>query len=126
MIDVIYKTVKPSHLKKLQIIQNTKNLILQVIFIFSDWSLIKLIIISSTPFCYWGEKIFERMPPEEWVISSCLVRDYKNLGASFERGGAWVKMPLINVFCRNVNSINLNKIFERKFNKHFGERIIKP
>ena len=126
MIDVIYKTVKPSHLKKLQIIQNIKNLILQVIFIFSDWSLIKLIIISSTPFCCWGEKIFERMPPEEWVIFSCLVRDYKNLGASFERGGAWVKMPLVNVFCRNVNAINLNKIFERKFNKHFGERIIKP
>ena len=34
MIDIIYKTVKPSHLKKLQIIQNIKNLVFQVIFIF--------------------------------------------------------------------------------------------
>ena len=25
MIDIIYKTVKPSHLKKLKIIQNIKN-----------------------------------------------------------------------------------------------------
>ena len=36
MIDIIYKTAKPSHLEKLQIIQNTSNLIFEVIFIFSD------------------------------------------------------------------------------------------
>ena len=36
MVDIIYKTVKPSHLKKLQIIQNIKNLMFQVIFIFSN------------------------------------------------------------------------------------------
>ena len=36
MIDGIYKTVKPSHLKKLQIIQNIKNLMFQVIFTFSE------------------------------------------------------------------------------------------
>ena len=36
MIDIIYKTVKPSHLKKLQVIQNMKNQMLQVIFIFSE------------------------------------------------------------------------------------------
>ena len=36
MIDIIYKTVKPSHSKKLQVIQNVKNLMFQVIFIFSD------------------------------------------------------------------------------------------
>ena len=35
MIDIIYKTVKLSHLKKLQIMQNMKNLMFQVIFIFS-------------------------------------------------------------------------------------------
>ena len=35
MIDVIYKNVKPPHLKKLQIIQNIKKLMFQVIFIFS-------------------------------------------------------------------------------------------
>ena len=36
IIDIIYKTVKLSHLKKLQITQNIKNLMFQVIFIFSD------------------------------------------------------------------------------------------
>ena len=36
MIDIIYKTVKPTHLKRLHIIQNIKNLMFQVIFIFSD------------------------------------------------------------------------------------------
>ena len=36
MIDITYKTVKPSHLKKLKIIQNVKNLMFQVIFMFSD------------------------------------------------------------------------------------------
>ena len=35
MIDIIYKTAKPSHFKKLQGIQNIKNLMFQVIFIFS-------------------------------------------------------------------------------------------
>ena len=32
MTDIIYKTVKPSHLKKLQVIQTIKNLMFQVIF----------------------------------------------------------------------------------------------
>ena len=36
MLDIIYKTVKPSHLEKLQIKQNMNNLMFQVIFIFSD------------------------------------------------------------------------------------------
>ena len=36
LIDIIYKTVKPSHLEKLQIIQNVNKLMFQVIFIFSD------------------------------------------------------------------------------------------
>ena len=36
LADIIVKTVKPSHLEKLQIIQNINNLILKVIFIFSD------------------------------------------------------------------------------------------
>ena len=35
MIDITYKTVKPSHLKKLQIIRNIINVIFQVIFISS-------------------------------------------------------------------------------------------
>ena len=36
LIDIIYETIKPSHLKKLQIMQNVNKLMFQVIFIFSD------------------------------------------------------------------------------------------
>ena len=43
LIDIIHKTVKPSHLEKLQIIQNINKLMFQVIFIFSDSILIKQI-----------------------------------------------------------------------------------
>ena len=50
LIDIIHKTVKPSHLEKLQIIQNINKLMFQVIFVFSDWILIEHIIVSSTPF----------------------------------------------------------------------------
>ena len=50
LIDIIHKTIKPSYLEKLQIIQNIYNLMFQVVFIFSDWILIKQIIVSSAPF----------------------------------------------------------------------------
>ena len=36
VVDIIYKTIKASHLKTLQIIQNRNNLMFQVIFKFSD------------------------------------------------------------------------------------------
>ena len=36
LIDTIYKTVKPSHLEKVQIMQNVNKLMFQVIFTFSD------------------------------------------------------------------------------------------
>ena len=36
MIDIIYKTVKPSHSEKLQIIENKNNLMFQFIFTFFD------------------------------------------------------------------------------------------
>ena len=110
MIDIIYKTVKPSRLKKLRIIQNIINLMFQVILIFSDWIFIKQIIVCSTPFCCWRKQIFERMLPggmSNFVLPRAW---WKNLRASFEWGGAWVKMPRINALPRNVNSINL-KIF---------------
>ena len=63
MIDIIYKTVKLSHLKQLQVIQNIKNLMFQAIFVFSDWILIKKIIVSSGPFCCWRKQIFKKMLP---------------------------------------------------------------
>ena len=63
MIDIIHKTVNPSHLKKLKTIENIKNLMFQVIFIFSDRILIKQIIVSSASFCCWGKQIFEKIQP---------------------------------------------------------------
>ena len=56
MIDIIYKTVKPSHLKQLQIIKNIKNPMFQIIFIFFDLILIKQIIVPSTPFYCWENR----------------------------------------------------------------------
>ena len=41
LIDIIYKTISPSDLKKLQIIQNIINLVFQVISLFSNSILIK-------------------------------------------------------------------------------------
>ena len=55
LIDIIHKTVKPSHLEKIQIIQNINKVMFQVIFIFSDWILIKQIIVSST-LCLGGNR----------------------------------------------------------------------
>ena len=63
MTDIIYKAVNPSYLIKLQTIQNIKNLMFQVIFIFSDGILTKQIIASTNSFYCWGKQIFERMQP---------------------------------------------------------------
>ena len=130
LIDIIYKTVKPSYFKKLEIIKNIKNLMLQVIFIFSDWILVRQIIVSSTHFCCWGKQIFERMWP--WGLSNFRLPSawWQELGGKFWVVRACVKMRRINAFSRNVNSINLKmfhtygriKKVERKFNKHSGER----
>ena len=61
MIDIIYKAVKPSYLKKLQIVQKIKNLMFQIIPIFFEWILIKQIMVSSTRFCCWGKQTFKRI-----------------------------------------------------------------
>ena len=62
LIDVTHKIVKPSHLEKLQIIQNINKLMFQVIFIFSNLILIKRIIVSSIPFIL-GETDFRKILP---------------------------------------------------------------
>ena len=62
LIDIIYKTVKPSHLAKLQIIQNVNKIMFQVIFIFSDWMLIEQIMASSNRFVL-GETDFQKIIP---------------------------------------------------------------
>ena len=55
-------------------------------------------------------------------MSFCLGHDEKNLGESFEWGGACIKMPQINAFSRNVNSINL-KVFPTWWNIKGSEKI---
>ena len=72
LIDIIHKTVKQSHLEKLQIIQIINKLMFQVIFMFSDWILIKQIIVFSSPFALW-EKDFQKILPG--VLSGVLRYD---------------------------------------------------
>ena len=62
LIDIIHKTVKPSHLEKLQIIQNGNKLMFQFIFIFSEWMLIKQIKVTSTCFVL-GKTDFQNILP---------------------------------------------------------------
>ena len=62
LVDIIHKIVKPSHLEKLQIIQNINKLMFQVIFIFFDWILRKKIIVSSTHYVL-GETDFQKILP---------------------------------------------------------------
>ena len=96
LIDIIHKTVKPSHLEKLQIIQNINKLMFQVIFIFSDWSFLQ-------PFCLGGN-IFS-----------------KNSSWSFDWGTrARMKMHRFNTFSRNVNTINW-KLFPTHSGKYKSE-----
>ena len=88
-IDIIYKNVKPSHLEKLQIVQNINEVMFQIIFIFSDWILIKQIIVSSTPYVL-EETDFQ-----------------KNSTWSFEWGTrVWLKIHIFNAFSGNVSTIN--------------------
>ena len=94
LIDIIHKTVKPSHLEKLIIMQNMEKLMFQVIFVFSEWILIKQIIGFSIPFSTLSKKSLR----------------------SFEWGtGACVKMHRLNAFARNVNTIN-----SKNFSTHCG------
>ena len=59
MIDIIYKTVKPLLMKKLQIIQNVNNLMFQVTFIFSNSNFDKANHNFLYPFCLrWDDKNF--------------------------------------------------------------------
>ena len=80
LIDIIHKTVKPSHSEKLQIIQNINRLIL-----------IKQMIVSSTPFVL-GETDFQKILPG--VLSG-------GLGHRSDDS-----MHRFNAFFRNLNTIN--------------------
>ena len=88
----------------------------QIIFIFSDWILIKQIIFFSTLFVL-GETNFQKILP-----------------GVFEWGnGVWLKLHRIDVFSRNVNTINWKNFpthggenrenkSNRKLNKHSGQK----
>ena len=60
------------HLEKLQIMQNINNLILQVIFIFSDEILVKQIIVFSTPLCCWEKTDFQKNLPGVLSGKGCM------------------------------------------------------
>ena len=88
LIDIIHKTIKPSHLEKLQIIQNINKIMFLVIFIFSDWIFwLKF----PPPVLSWGKQIFRKFCLEFWVGN-----------------WAWVKMNIFNTFYGNVNTLNWN------------------
>ena len=106
LIEIIHKTVKPSHLEKLLIIQNITKLMYQVIFKLCDSILVKQIIVSSTPlFLALGGNRFSK---------NCIWR----CGWEF---GAWVEMHRFNAFC-NVNTINW-KIFPTHGGIYKSEKI---
>ena len=123
MIDIIYKTVKQSHLKNLQIKKNINNLMIQVILTFSNWILIKKILIYSNSSYCWGERDFQKNAGclGDWVISLCLRCDDKNLGESFEWGR--VKIPRFNAFSRKVKYINLKNVSYIWWSIQFREKI---
>ena len=108
MIDIIYKTVKSSLLKKnANHTKYKKSNVASHLHIF--WLNFDKVNHSFLhPFLLLGEKDFRNNVGR--VISFCLGRDDKNLGTSYEWGGLWVKILWISAFSRSVNSINL-KVF---------------
>ena len=107
-LDVIYKTVKLTHNKKIQIIQNINDLIFQVIFKFSDWILIKQMAVSSTtPWCL-GKQVFEKTLPgrmSNFPLPKVWLQEF---GGKFLLGRgirAWLEMARFNAFSSNVDTI---------------------
>ena len=74
LVNIIYKTVNPSHLEELEIIRNVNKLMFQVIFIFSDWILTDQIIAWSPP-SVLGETDFQKTLPG--VLSGGLGHEQK-------------------------------------------------
>ena len=104
-IDIIRKTVKPSNLEKLQILENIKKLI-----------------IPSHLHIFWLN--FDKA--NHSLLHSFRFggnRFSKNSTWSFElRTETWVKMHRFNVFSRNVNTINW-KIFSTHDGIYKSEKI---
>ena len=69
-----------------KIANHTKYKKPNVIFIFSDWILIKQIIVSSVPFCFWGKQILERMVPGGMSNFSLPRAWWQVLGGEFSVG----------------------------------------
>ena len=85
-------------MKKLQIIQNINNLMIQVIFIFY-WILVKKNHSFLYPFLVLPGDMCNFILLKVW---------WTKLGGEFWVGKeAWVKMSRLNALFRNVNTINL-------------------
>ena len=67
LIDIIHKLVKPSHLEKLQIIQNINKLMFQAIFTFSDRTLIKQLSFFHPFRLGWRKQIFKKFYLQFWL-----------------------------------------------------------
>ena len=114
LIYIIYETVKPSHLEKLQIIKNVNNLMFQVILVMIEFWCCGLNHRFLHPFSVEGNRFL------------------KHFAWSFEWGsGAWIKIYSKNEFFKNVNTINwkclpnmLEYASHRKLNRYSGD--IKP
>ena len=70
-IVIVYKTVKPSNLQKLQIIQNVNKVMFQVIFIFFDLFLIEQII-ATPSFLSGGNRFLKHSTWAAGVLSKGL------------------------------------------------------
>ena len=65
LIDIIYKIVaKAIPFRKIAFVPNRNKLMLQIIFILSDWIFMEQIIASSTPSVLAGERDFQKILPE--------------------------------------------------------------
>ena len=108
MIGIIYKTIKPSHLTKMQMIQIQKTLCSK----------------SSSYFLteFWWSKSWFHSPFSavggNRLSKECCLGGISNFllprawwqehGGEFWVGRTWVKIHRINAFSRNVTPINLN------------------
>ena len=122
MIDIIYKTVMPSHLKKLQIILKIKSLMFQVIFIFSDWILIKQSFFLH-PFLLLVETDFRKILPgrtSNFLLSRAWWRE---LGGEFWMGRGMSKNASNHYIFWECERHKSEKIFHTWWNVNVWEKL---
>ena len=115
LMDIIHNTVTPSHLEKLQIIQNIKKLMFQVTFIFFDWIFIKQIIVFSTPFVL-RETDFQNIPPG--VLRGGLGHEWKCIDSMHFRGCQHHKLKILSHAWWNIQVRDLRDTTLRSLKKY--------